>query len=99
MTAPQATTSAPRKRPAPKIREKLPAPQTAEGQLFAYTPYEAAIWAPFSGRKIAEMCRRKEIDYVFNGRDNYLTGAQIVALIERYTVKPFSKAEPARVAA
>jgi hypothetical protein len=98
VTAPQATKSAPRKRPAPKIRENLPAPQTAEGLLFAYTPYEAARWAPFSGRKIAEMCRRKEIDYVFNGRDNYLTGAQIVALIERYTVKPFAKT-PARIAA
>lgn len=100
MTAPQATKSAPRKRPAPKIRdrEEMPAPQTAEGLCFSYTPYEAAIWAPFSGRHIAEMCRRKEIDYVFNGRDNYLTGAQIVALIERYTVKPFSKT-PARAAA
>lgn len=99
MTAPQATKSTPTRRPAPKIRENLPAPQTAEGLLFAYTPYEAAIWAPFSGRKIAEMCRLKEIDYVFNGRDNYLTGAQIVALVERYTVKPFSKSQPARAAA
>lgn len=97
MTAPQATKTAPRKRPAPKIRENLPAPQTAEGLLFHYTPYEAARWAPFSGRHIAEMCRRKEIDYVFNGRDNYLTGAQIVALVEKYTVKPFTK--PARAAA
>jgi hypothetical protein len=38
------------------------------------------------------MIARREIDYVFNGRDNYLTGAQIVALVERYTVKPFAKA-------
>lgn len=99
MTAPQATKTAPRKRPAPKIRENLPAPQTAEGQLFHYTPYEAAAWAPFSGRTLADMIARREIDYVFNGRDNYLTGAQIVALVERYTVKPFSKPARASIAA
>ena len=97
MTAPQATTSASRKRPAPKIRENLPAPQTAEGLLFHYTPHEAAQWTPYSGRTLADMCARREIDYVFNGRDNYLTGAQIVALVESRTVKPFSK--PARAAA
>ena len=93
MTAPRAT-----KPRTPKIRENLPAPQTDEGLYFHYTPYEAARWAPISGRKIAELCRRKEIDYVFNGRDNYLTGAQILALVERYTVKPFAKT-PARAAA
>lgn len=97
MTAPQATKSAPRRRPAPKIREDLPAPQTAEGLLFHYTPHEAAQWTPFSGRTLADMIARREIDYVFNGRDNYLTGAQIVALVESRTVKPFSK--PARAAA
>lgn len=98
MTTPQATTSERRKRPAPKIREKLPAPQTPEGLLFHYTPAEAAPWTPFSYRTLIEKIARKEIDYVFNGRDNYLTGAQIVALVERYTVKPFAKT-PARAAA
>jgi hypothetical protein len=97
VTAPRATKTAPRKRPAPKIREDLPAPQTAEGLLFHYTPHEAAQWTPYSGRTLTDMIARREIEYVFNGRDNYLTGAQIVALVERYTVKPFSK--PARAAA
>ncbi|MGQ5576263.1 hypothetical protein [Streptomyces sp. ECR3.8] len=92
MTAPRAT-----KPRTPKIREKLPAPQTAEGLLFHYTPHEAAQWTPFSGRTLADMIARREIDYVFNGRDNYLTGAQIIALVERYTVKPFAK-KPARTA-
>ncbi|MFI1485671.1 hypothetical protein [Streptomyces sp. NPDC020747] len=96
MTAPQATTSAPRKRPAPKIREDLPAPNTPEGELFHYTPHEAAQWTPFSGRKLMEMIRLREIEYVFNGRDNYLTGRQIAALNEHFVVKPFSK--PARAA-
>ena len=84
MTAPQAT----RKRE-PKIRENLPGPQTPEGLLFHYRPHEAAQWTPFTGRTISDMIARREIDYVFNGRDNYLTGAQIIALVERYTVKPF----------
>jgi hypothetical protein len=99
VTAPQATKSAPRKRPAPKIRENLPAPQTAEGLLFHYTPYEAAPWTPYSGRTLTDMIARREIDFVSNGRDSYMTGAQIVALVERYTVKPFSKPQSARVAA
>mgnify|MGYP003580933157 FL=1 len=94
MTAPKAT-----KPRTPKIRENLPAPQTDEGLYFHYTPYEAAKWAPFSGRKIAELIARRQIDYVFNGRDNYLTGAQILALVDRYTVKPFNKPAPTAVAA
>ena len=93
MTAPRAT-----KPRTPKIRENLPAPQTPEGQLFHYTPHEAAPWTPFSGRTLTDMIARREIDYVFNGRDNYLTGAQIVALNERYTVRPFTKT-PASAAA
>lgn len=97
MTAPQATKTTTRKRPAPKVRDELPAPQTPEGLLFHYTPAEAAKWTPFSYRTLIDKIARKEIDYVFNGRDNYLTGAQIVALAERHTVRPFSK--PARAAA
>ncbi|WPO73970.1 hypothetical protein [Streptomyces sp. KN37] len=96
MTTPRATQS-PRKRPAPKIRENLPAPQTPEGLLFHYTPYEAAQWTPFSGRTLADILAAKKTDYVFNGRDNYITGAQIVALVEAYTVRSFSK--PAKSAA
>jgi hypothetical protein len=46
-----------------------------------------------------DMIQRREIDYVFNGRDNYLTGAQIVALNERYIVRPFAKPQPATAAA
>jgi hypothetical protein len=91
VTTPQATKTAPRKRPAPRVREDLPAPQTAEGLLFHYTPAEAARWTPFSYRTLLDLIRNREIEYVFNGRDNYLTGAQIIALNERYTVKPFSK--------
>jgi hypothetical protein len=97
VTAPQATKTAARKRPAPRIRENLPAPNTPEGQLFHYTPYEAAQWTPYSGRTLTDKMARREFDFVSNGRDHYLTGAQIVALVERHTVKPFTK--PARAAA
>jgi len=93
VTAPRATTKR-----IPKTRDNLPAPQTDEGQLFHYKPEEAAQWTPFSGRTLRDMIARREIDYVFNGRDNYLTGAQIVALNARYVVKPFIKT-PARAAA
>ena len=93
MTAPRATSKR-----VPKIREELPAPNTPEGQLFHYTPHEAAKWTPFSGRTLTDMIAAKKIEYVHNGRDNYLTGAQIVALAESYVVKPFAKS-PARAAA
>ncbi|MYY79680.1 MULTISPECIES: hypothetical protein [unclassified Streptomyces] len=96
MTAPRATKS---KRPAPKIRENLPAPQTPEGQLFCYTPYEAAKWTPYSGRTLADMIAAREIDYVRNDRDNYLTGAQIIALVEKHTVRPFKKSTVTKSAA
>ncbi|MFB7162271.1 hypothetical protein [Streptomyces sp. NPDC056242] len=92
MTAPGATNKR-----TPKIRENLPAPTSPEGELFHYTPYEAAQWAPFSGRTIADMCARREIEYVNNGRDNYLTGLQIAAISRRFTISPFSK--PARAKA
>lgn len=97
MTTPQATKTATSKRPAPKVRDNLPAPQTPEGLLFHYTPAEAAQWTPFSYRTLIDKIARREIDYVFNGRDNYLTGAQIVTLAERFTVRPFEK--PTRAAA
>ncbi|MEU6661199.1 hypothetical protein [Streptomyces sp. NPDC046821] len=93
MTAPRAA----HKR-TPEIRENLPAPTTPEGELFHYTPYEAAQWSPFSGRTLADLIARREIEYVFNGRDNYLTGLQIVALSRRYTVAPFSKPARAKTA-
>jgi hypothetical protein len=95
VTAPQATKT--RKRPAPRIRENLPAPQTPEGLLFHYTPYEAAQWTPYSGRTLADKLACREFDFQSNTRDNYLTGAQIVAIAESHTVKPFTK--PARAAA
>ncbi|MCH0555784.1 hypothetical protein [Streptomyces sp. MUM 16J] len=91
--APRATTTR-----VPKIRENLPAPQTPEGLLFHYTPYEAAPWTPFSGRTLTDKIAARELDYVFNGRDSYLTGAQILALVERYTRRPFAKHKSARAA-
>ncbi|MFE9602002.1 hypothetical protein [Streptomyces hokutonensis] len=75
----------------PKTRDDLPAPQTAKGQLFRYRPHEAAQWTPFSGRALTGLIARKEIGHVFNGRDNYLTGAPIVVLVGRYTAKPFTR--------
>lgn len=89
MTAPRATTKR-----VPKIRENIPAPQTPEGLCFHYKPDEAAPYTPFSARTLKDMLARDEIEHVFNGRDNYLTGAQILALNERYIVKPFTAPAP-----
>lgn len=94
MTAPRAT-----KTRTPRIRENIPAPNTTEGEYFHYTPEEAAQWTPFSARTLKNRIKAHSIEFVNNGRDNYLTGRQIIALADSYVVKPFSKPQPARAAA
>lgn len=94
MTAPRATSER-----TTRVRPHLPAPHTAEGLLFHYTPEEAAQWTPFSARTLKNRIKSREIEFVCNGRDNYLTGRQIVALAERYVVKPFTAPKPARAVA
>ncbi|MFJ9037893.1 helix-turn-helix domain-containing protein [Streptomyces sp. NPDC102406] len=93
MTAPRAT----RKRTF-EIRENLPAPNSAEGALFHYTPDEAAQWTPFRGRTLRNMATKHEIEHSRNGRVIYFTGEQIVALAQRHVVKPFQKPAVARAA-
>ncbi|OQQ13052.1 hypothetical protein B0675_40250 [Streptomyces sp. M41(2017)] len=97
MTAPEATKTAPRKRSAPTIRENIPAPSTPEGELFHYTPEEAALWLPFVARKLRLMAFAREIPHVNNGNKVWFSGLNIRAITEQFTVQPFAK--PARAAA
>jgi hypothetical protein len=92
VTAPQATKSAPRKRNAPKIRENIPAPSTANGELFHYTPEEAAQWLPFTARKLRLMAFAREIPHVNNGNKVWFSGLNIRAITEQFTRQPFAKA-------
>jgi len=92
VTAPQATHTSPRTRSNPKIRENIPAPSTPSGELFHYTPEEAAQWLPFVPRKLRLMAFAREIPHVNNGNKIWFSGLNIRAITEQFTVQPFTKA-------
>jgi hypothetical protein len=97
VTAPQATKTEPRKRSAPKIRENIPAPASPEGELFHYTPEEAALWLPFPARRLRLMAFAREVEHVNSGNKIWFSGLNVRAITEQFTVQPFTK--PARAAA
>jgi len=99
VTAPQATKTSPRTRSNPKIRENIPAPSTPEGELFAYTPEEAAQWLPFVARKLRLMAFSREIPHVNNGNKIWFSGLNIRAITEQFTVQPLPESKRARAAA
>lgn len=89
MSAPSAIEKLPR---TPKIRPDLPAPSSTAGELFHYTPHEAAEWLPFSGRKLLEMAYRREVVHVNNGNRIWFSGLNIRAITLQFTVAPFKSA-------
>jgi hypothetical protein len=99
VTAPRATktpakgdTPTTRKPPTwDQIREGIPAPGTAEGAYFHYTPAEAAEWLPFSVHKLRKMAFAREIPYVDNGNRVWFSGMNIRAISEQFTRQPFEK--------
>ena len=104
VTAPRATkgqaakeTATSRKPPTRfEIRENTPAPGTAEGAYFHYTPAEAALWLPFEVHKLLKLANAREIPHVNNGSRIWFSGLNIRAITEQFTVQPFNK--PARAA-
>ncbi|MFM9703659.1 hypothetical protein [Streptomyces galilaeus] len=103
VTAPRATKApakgeaqeeAPKRRTPPRwdeVRENIPAPGTAEGAYFHYTPAEAATWLPFSKDKLRKMAHAREIHYVDNGSRVWFSGMNIRAISEQFTRQPFEK--------
>lgn len=102
MTAPQATESIPEateSTSAPKIRENLPAPASAEGELFHYTLDEAALWLPFSVVKLRRMVHARQIPHVNNGNKIWFSGRNIAAISEQFTVPVLPESQrPAKAA-
>jgi hypothetical protein len=101
VTAPRATKGSSTKDDAPvsrkpptwdQIRENVPAPGTAEGAYFHYTPAEAAEWLPFGMHKLRRMAHSREIPFVNNGARIWFSGMNIRAISEQFTIQPFSKA-------
>jgi hypothetical protein len=70
-----------------QIRPGIPAPSTVEGELFHYTPAEAATWLPFSARMLREMAYRREIPHGNGGNRISFAGLHIRAITEQFTVE------------
>lgn len=93
MTTPTAT-----KATDPRIRANLPAPPTPEGELFHYTPDEAALWLPFVARKLRLMAFAREIPHVNNGNKIWFSGLNIRAISEQFTVPVLPESQRAKSA-
>jgi hypothetical protein len=63
----------------------LPAPASPAGELFHYTPDQAAYYLPFTARKLREMAYRREVDHVNNGNRVWFSGRNIRAISEQFT--------------
>jgi transcriptional regulator with XRE-family HTH domain len=84
VTAPTATKK--RTLRAADIRPDRPNPATPEGELFVYTPAEAAEYLPLSMRELRERAYRREIRHGSVGNRIFFTGLHIRALLEQLTV-------------
>ncbi|MFF2852598.1 hypothetical protein ACFVT5_40855 [Streptomyces sp. NPDC058001] len=82
-----------------EMRDNLPAPSTPEGELFHYTPAEAAYYLPFSPRKLREMAYLWEIPHVNNGNRVWFSGLNIRAITAQFTREPFIAPKPVKTAA
>ena len=69
-----------------RIRDDLPNPASAEGELFHYTPAEATKWLPFSERKLREMAYLRQVPHVNNGNRIWFSGLNIRAITDQFTV-------------
>lgn len=74
-------------KPVSKVRPGIPAPATAEGELFHYTPDEAAQWLPFTARMLRQMAYRREIPHGGGGNRVTFAGLHIRAITEQFTVE------------
>lgn len=97
MTTPTDTRK--RKPALPKIRKDIPAPSSPEGELFHYTPDEAAQYLPFSARTLREMAYLREIPHSSNGNRVSFAGIHIRAITEQFTVEVLSASKRAATAA
>lgn len=74
-------------KPSRKIRDDLPDPASPRGELFHYNPDEAALWLPFSGRKLREMAYAREVNHVNNGNRIWFSGLNIRDITLQFTVE------------
>lgn len=69
----------------PRSLAELPAPTSPEGELFHYSPDQAAIFLPFTARKLRELAYSRRIDHVNNGNRISFSGRNIRSISEQFT--------------
>lgn len=83
MTAPKRT----------KIRDNLPLPNSPEGELFSYTPEEAAQWTSLSPRTLRDKATAREIPRASGeNRPIRFNGLNIRQINRMFAVEPISAA-------
>ncbi|MFZ3558129.1 helix-turn-helix domain-containing protein [Streptomyces sp. BH055] len=68
----------------PRIRTEIPAPNAPEGELFHYSPDEAALYLPFTARKLRELAYGRRVDHVNNGNRIWFSGRNIRSISEQF---------------
>lgn len=86
MTAPKATK-----------KRRVPAPSTPEGELFHYTPAEAAEWLPFSPVMLRKKAHARQIPHNGGGNRVTFTGLDIRAISAMHAVPAVADKKRARV--
>jgi hypothetical protein len=83
-----------------QVEEKAPHPATVEGQIFLYTPEQAAPHLRLSPLQIKRKISRREIAFTPSGGkgggQNYLTGRQICEHIASVEVRPLDEKKRSR---
>lgn len=74
--------------PPPLPGREAPAPATPEGELFHYTPEEAAMWLPWSASWIRRKARLREFPHNRGGGQITLTGRDIREISAMTAVRP-----------
>lgn len=76
----------------------LPAPSSPEGELFHYTPEEAARWLPWKPRVLRMKAAAHEIPHNRGGARITFTGRDIREISEMTAIRPLAekKRRPAR---
>ncbi|WP_281290743.1 helix-turn-helix domain-containing protein [Streptomyces sedi] len=74
--------------PPPRPERDVPAPGTPDGELFHYTPEEAARWLPWSARWLRRKARLREIPHNRGAGQITLTGRDIQEISTMTAVRP-----------
>ncbi|WP_143665751.1 hypothetical protein [Streptomyces griseus] len=90
----QADAVAKRRAKKPAVEREVPYPGTAEGEVFHYTPEEAARFLPWSALQLKRKAYAREIPFNGGGGRITFTGLDIREISRMTAVRPLVEAAP-----